>query len=195
MKKGLKITIGILAGLTVVAAAGGITYAANEHVRDYVNNRIENIVNDDAEDVTGVKVENVLKLSDDAQKKEGVQKSKDEAPVFHFQFQLKDLPANYTGDGLLVTKITSGDGTKAFFTYDGSSNTYEAITHGGDKTLTFTHNAFKKDGEKATYTLMTYWVDHPSIYVNTRVTFKADLPEETKSETPVNSSVESEANA
>lgn len=190
MKKGLAITLGVVSGLAILTASLGITYAVNGHVHDYVNNQLDQLVNDDAMDLSDTKIENKIDLSADQEKVQGIQSTKDVAGKFSFKFVMSGVPTEYTGNGKLISKITAGDTKLAYFAID-TNVQYESITHTSGDSITFTHDLFKKDGEKGSYTVRTYWVDHPSVYLDTKVTFSCDLPEEktstVSSSTPVSS--------
>lgn len=169
MNKGLKISLGIILGLGIVASAAGLTYLLNDQVHDYV----DNLVDKDGDDIKGVALVDVLELTEDQNAAQGIQTEADQQPVYRLNLKLDGVKDSVLTDGYLVTKITSGDKANAKLSrYDGSIWAYESITHQTGEEIWLTHDAFEKVGDHATYTIMTYWADHPSVFKNTTVKFE-----------------------
>lgn len=185
MKKGLAIGLGILAGLGIVAAGVGVTYALNDQVHDYIDN---NIVNDSGDDLSGIKIVNTLVLGEAEQAAQGIQSEEGAEPVYKLNLELQGLDGTIDTDGYLVTKITFGDKTEAKLShYNGTIWAYDSITHLTNEEIWLTHETFANPGDSATYTLMTYWADHPSVYLNTTIKFKYEEKKASSSEQPTTS--------
>ena len=192
MKKGLAIGLGIAGGICLVGAVLGITFGLNAHVRDYVQNQVNQVVNDDALDLSKTKIENVIELTKAEKAQQGVQQDASTPAFARFQFHIKDLPSEIDPESVrLQCNIIKGDTKTAYFAVevaDTAITQYEGITLEDNDEIALCHDVFKKDA-KENYTIRTYWIAHPSVYVDTKVTFsyEKDVDSETSS-TPVSSS-------
>lgn len=192
MKKGLAIGLGIAGGICLVGAVLGITFGLNAHVRDYVQNQVNQVVNDDALDLSKTKIENVIELTKAEKAQQGVQQDASTPACARFQFHIKDLPSEIDPESVrLQCNIIKGDTKTAYFAVevaDTAITQYEGITLEDNDEIALCHDVFKKDA-KENYTIRTYWIAHPSVYVDTKVTFsyEKDVDSESSS-TPVSSS-------
>ena len=192
MKKGLAIGLGIAGGICLVGAVLGITFGLNAHVRDYVQNQVNQVVNDDALDLSKTKIENVIELTKAEKAQQGVQQDASTPAFARFQFHIKDLPSEIDPESVrLQCNIIKGDTKTAYFAVevaDTAITQYEGITLEDNDEIALCHDVFKKDA-KENFAIRTYWIAHPSVYVDTKVTFsyEKDVDSETSS-TPVSSS-------
>lgn len=192
MKKGLAIGLSIAGGICLVGAVLGITFGLNAHVRDYVQNQVNQVVNDDALDLSKTKIENVIELTKAEKAQQGVQQDASTPAFARFQFHIKDLPSEIDPESVrLQCNIIKGDTKTAYFAVevaDTAITQYEGITLEDNDEIALCHDVFKKDA-KENYTIRTYWIAHPSVYVDTKVTFsyEKDVNSESSS-TPVSSS-------
>ena len=174
MKKGLAIGLGIAGGICLVGAVLGITFGLNAHVRDYVQNQVNQVVNDDALDLSKTKIENVIELTKAEKAQQGVQQDASTPASARFQFHIKDLPSEIDPESVrLQCNIIKGDSKTAYFAVevaDTAITQYEGITLEDNDEIALCHDVFKKDA-KENYTIRTYWIAHPSVYVDTKVTF------------------------
>lgn len=194
MKKGAKVTVGVLSGVLLMGAVFGCLYSANSSVRGWVDNNINKITKDVPEEFKNVTVENVLELTTEQAKTQGIQKEKDADPYFNFKFDLKHLPTDFDGDDTLVTKVVTGDEDSVYFTL-GDAKSYSAITHKAGDELTFAHTAFSKTNANSKYLIKTYWASYPDICINIELTFKSDYKVETPENSQEAGDQTSEANA
>ena len=181
MKKGLAIGLGIAGGICLVGAVLGITFGLNAHVRDYVQNQVNQVVNDDALDLSKTKIENVIELTKAEKAQQGVQQDASTPAFARFQFHIKDLPSEIDPESVrLQCNIIKGDTKTAYFAAEVGDETvtqYEGITLEDEDEIAFCHDVFKKDA-KENYTIRTYWIAHPSVYVDTKITFSHEAEEE-----------------
>ena len=196
MKKGLAIGLGIAGGICLIGAALGITIGLNAHVRDYVQNQVNHVVNDDALDLSKTKIENVIELTKAEKAQQGVQQDTSTPAFARFQFHIKDLPSEIDQESVrLQCNIIKGDTKTAYFAVEVADTTvtqYEGITLEDNDELSLCHDVFKKNANE-NYTIRTYWIAHPSVYVDTKVTFSYEKEAENEnSSTPVVSSSASE---
>lgn len=185
MKKGLAIGLGVAGGICLVGAVLGITFGLNAHVRDYVKNQVDMVVNDDALDLSKTKIENVIELTKAEKAEQGVQLNASDQASARFQFKIKDLPSEVDASTVrLQCNIIKGDTKTAYFVADVAGNQvtqYEGITLQDDDQIALTHDLFKKDA-KESYTIRTYWIAHPSVYLDTKVTFSYEKEEASTSD-------------
>ena len=181
MKKGLAIGLGIGGGILLVGAILGITITTNAAVRDFVKNQVDQVVNDDALDLRNTKIENVIELTKAEKAEQGVQADASTPGSASFQFHIKDLPAEVEASSVrLQSKIIRGDTKSAYFVAsvgeDATTRQYEGITILDNEIFSLKHDLFKKNASEA-YTIRTYWIEHPSVYVDTKVTFSYEKEE------------------
>ena len=180
MKKGLAIGLGVAGGICLIGAVLGITFGLNAHVRDYVKNQVDMVVNDDALDLSKTKIENVIELTKAEKAEQGVQPNASEQATARFQFKIKELPSEIDASSVrLQCNIIKGDTKTAYFVAevaDTPVTQYEGITLQDDDEIALTHDLFKKDA-KESYTIRTYWIAHPSVYLDTKVTFSYEKEE------------------
>lgn len=196
MKKGLAIGLGVAGGICLVGAVLGITFGLNAHVRDYVKNQVEQVVNDDALDLSKTKIENVIELTKAEKAEQGVQQNASDPASARFQFKIKDLPSEIDASTVkLQCNIIKGDTKTAYFAAEVGDETvtqYEGITLEDEDEIAFCHDVFKKDA-KENYTIRTYWIAHPSVYLDTKVTFSYEKEDATVSSSTVSSGASASA--
>ena len=195
MKKSLAIGLGILAGVLSIGAIAGITIAVNSQARDYIQNKVDQVLNDDALDLSKTKIESTLEMTKAEKANQGVQADAQTKGVWYLEFAIKDLPSEVNAESVkLQTNIIRGDAKKAYFVAnlgeDINVQQYEGITHESGDSFSLQHDLFKKDASE-TYTVRTYWVAHPSVYVDTKVTFSYEK-EEAQSSAAVSSAATAE---
>ena len=181
MKKGLAIGLGIGGGILLIGAILGITITTNAAVRDFVKNQVDQVVNDDALDLRNTKIENVIELTKAEKAEQGVQADASTPGSASFQFHIKDLPAEVDANSVrLQSKIIRGDTKSAYFVAtvgeDVTTRQYEGISILDNEIFSLKHDLFKKTASEA-YTIRTYWIEHPSVYVDTKVTFSYEKEE------------------
>ena len=177
MKKSLGIGLGILGGVLAVGAIAGITLACNSQARDYVQNAVQNVVNDDALDLSKTKIEFDLDLNKAQKAAQGVQADEETIGEWKLCFAITGLPEGVSEqDVMLQTNIIRGDTQKAYFLAevgDEVVNQYEGVSHRSGDDFALAHDLYKKAGEDK-YTVRTYWIAHPSVYCDTKITFSYD---------------------
>ncbi len=194
MKKGLAIGLGVAGGILAVGAICGLVFGMNAHVRDYVKNQVDQVVNDDAYDLKDTKIANVIELTKAEKANQGVQADAESPGLCAFQFEIQDLPSEINENSVhLQTKIIKGDTTDAWFAIaagDEEVYQYESVTTASGEELCLIHELFTKDAS-VDYTIRTYWIDHPSVYLDTKVTFSYEKEEASSSASASASSAES----
>ncbi len=197
MQKGLAIGLGIGGGILAIGAILGITFGLNAQVRDYVKNQVDQVVNDDAYDLSDTKIENVIELTKAEKAAQGVQEDANSNALCAFQFEISGLPSEINESSVhLQTKIMKGDTKTAYFVIavgdDAEAYQYESVTTASGEELALVHDLFKKDA-KESYTVRTYWIEHPSVYLDTKVTFSYE--KETTSTSASNDNAEETSEA
>ena len=180
MKKGLKITLGAVAGCMLFAAVCGCLYGFNSSVRNWVDNAVGKVIKNVPEEYKDVSVESKLELTSEQIKAQGLQSKEKTDPSFKLKFALKNLPTDFNGDSTLVTKIVTGNKDDVYF-LSGGNKYYDSITHGSDQEFVFNRKFFAKPNQSDKFLLRTYWASYPDIFLNTQVEFKSDFkvtPEE-----------------
>ena len=174
MKKGLKITIGAIAGCMLFATVCGCLYGFNSSVRNWVDNAVGKVIKNVPEEYKNVLVESKLELTADQIKAQGLQAKEKTDPSFKLKFALKNLPTDFNGDSTLVTKIVTGNKDDVYF-LSGGNKYYDSITHGSDQEFVFNRKFFTKPNQSDKFLIKTYWASYPDIFLNTQVEFKSDF--------------------
>lgn len=180
MKKTLAIGLGIMGGVLAIGAVAGITLGLNAHFRDLVQNKVQNVFDEDAMDLSKTKIESSLDLTKAEKADQGVQADAATKGKWLLQFDIKDLPSEVNEATVkLQSNIIRGDTKKAYFLAqvgDEQVAQYEGITHEVDDGFALEHDLLKKSGSE-TYVVRTYWIAHPSVYVDTKITFSYEAEE------------------
>lgn len=171
MNKGLKVLLGVILGLGIVASGVGLTYVLNDRVHDYV----DNLIDDQGIDLSSVKLVDKLGLTDEEKKADITQEAAGEEPFYRINFELQGLPEGDNREIHLVTWITQGTEADAKF-YKGEAWSYESVTHQSGQEIKLVHKSFENVGDGEWYRLTTHWSEHPSVWVSYTVNFKYQAP-------------------
>ncbi len=184
MKKSLAIGLGITGGILAIGAIAGITLGLNAQFRDYVSNKVDNVLNDDALDLSKTKIESTIELTKAEKADQGVQQDANTNGDWFLQLTIQNLPSEVDASTVkLQTNIIKGDKKKAYFMHEVNEEAaiqYEGLTHLSGEAFALEHDLFRKDAEEY-YTVRTYWIAHPSIYLDTKITFTYVEEEESSS--------------
>lgn len=174
MKKVLKVTLGIIAGVCLIGATAAMIYGFNTNVKNWIDDKIGESIND--ENFKNVKV-SLEKVDESETSNVGVQFSEDKAPEGYLRkVKITGFPRDYLGKkSAKVTFFNENYAYTYFVKNSNDSKEYAGITVEDGDIILINHDLFDTDNQSFKATVTLSLLEEPLIKQSYDFLFESDF--------------------